>query len=35
MDDLASHSTREVFEDHLELAQQGRFEQDISRNFSE
>lgn len=35
MDDLASRSTREVFDDHLDLAQQGRFDEDIARNFSE
>lgn len=35
MDEPAHRSTHEVFEDHLDLAQQGRFEEDIARNFSE
>ena len=35
MPNLASRSTREVFDDHLKLAQQGRFDEDITRNFSE
>jgi hypothetical protein len=35
MPNLASRSTREVFDDHLKLAQEGRFEEDITRNFSE
>ncbi len=35
MDSLASRSTSEVFEDHLDLAQQGKFEEDIARNFSD
>ena len=34
MDDLANRSTREVFEDHLRLAQQGSFAEDMARNFS-
>ncbi|WP_417818989.1 nuclear transport factor 2 family protein [Tritonibacter scottomollicae] len=34
MDDLTNRSTREVFEDHLQLAQEGSFEEDIKRNFS-
>lgn len=32
MEDLAFRSTQEVFDDHLDLAQQGRFEEDIERN---
>lgn len=35
MEKLTSRSTQEVFDDHLDLAQQGRFEEDIARNFSE
>ena len=35
MPNLASRSTREVFDDHLKLAQEGQFEEDITRNFSE
>lgn len=34
MEDLASRSAQEVFDDHLNLAQQGRFEEDIERNCS-
>lgn len=34
-DDLSSRSAREVFDDHLDLAQQGCFEEDIQRNFHE
>jgi hypothetical protein len=35
MDDLAVRSTREVYEDHLRLAQDGDVEADLSRNVSE
>lgn len=35
MEGLESRSAQEVFDDHLDLAQQGRFEEDISRNCSE
>ncbi len=34
MEDLASRSAQEVFDDHLDLAQQGRFEEDFARNCS-
>lgn len=34
MEDLASRSAQEVFDDHLDLVQQGRFEEDIERNCS-
>ncbi len=32
---MPDRSTQEVFEDHLELAQQGDVETDLKRNFSE
>jgi hypothetical protein len=35
MDDLAVRSTREVYEDHLRLAQAGDVEADLARNVSE
>lgn len=35
MANLASRSTLEVFDDHLDLAQQGRSDEDITRNYSE
>lgn len=35
MEDLISRSAQEVFDDHLDLAQQGRFEEDITRNCAE
>lgn len=34
MDESTTRSPREVFEDHLRLAQQRDFEQDIARNFA-
>jgi hypothetical protein len=34
-DDLAVRSTREVYEDHLRLAQDGDIEADLARNVSE
>jgi hypothetical protein len=35
MEDLASRGAQQVFNDHLDLAQQGRVEEDITRNVSE
>lgn len=35
MEELAFRSAQELFDDHLDLAQQGRFEDDIARNCSE
>lgn len=32
--DLAKRSPREVFEDHLELAQKGELEKDLERNYA-
>lgn len=32
--DLEKRSSREVFEDHLELAQKGDLEQDLERNYA-
>lgn len=34
MTDLTTRSPREVFEDHLKLAQERAFEEDITRNFA-
>ena len=33
--ELAARTTREVFEDHLRLAAEGEFEQDLARNVAE
>ena len=35
MEDLVSRTTQQVFDDHLELAQQGRSDEDIARNYTE
>ena len=35
MKETSSRAAQDVFKDHLELAQQGKFDEDISKNFSE
>lgn len=35
MTDLSKRTAKEVYDDHLDLAQKGKFEEDIEKNFAE